>query len=98
MRGLSLSGDSMSQTRAQQITELEAELVIVKAQMTAAASGAKSFTLGDFSVATLDYSSLTARRTAIEKSLQRLYRGGRGMFIDQSYVDSNATTELHEES
>jgi len=77
-------------TRAQQITALEAELVLVKAQMAAASAGSQSFTLGDFSVSGVNYQQISGRRVAIEKSLQRLYRGGRGMPVDLSYVDSES--------
>ena len=76
-----------------QITELEAELVLVKAQMAEASAGSQSFTLGAFSVTKVHYNGLRERRTAIEKSLQRLYRGGRGFVVDasQSDVESAST-------
>lgn len=88
----------MSQTRAQQITELEAELVLVKAQMAGASASGQSFTLGDFSVSSVNYRGVSERRTQIEKSLQRLYRGGRGMVIDMSQTDPDSSNPLHEES
>ena len=81
-----------NQTRAQQITELEAELVLIKSQMATASAGSQSFTLGDLSVTAVNYNGLRDRRTAIEKSLQRLYRGGRGMPIDMSYTEYETDT------
>lgn len=72
-------------TIQEQITALEAELVLVKAQMAAASAGAQSFTLGGFSAQLVHYNALKDRRKEIEKSLQRLYRGGRGFVVDHSY-------------
>jgi hypothetical protein len=37
------------------------------------------------SVTTVNYRSLADRRREIEKSLQRLYRGGRGFVVDMSH-------------
>lgn len=79
-------------TRAEQITALEAELVLVKAQQASASAGSQSFSLGDFSQTTVNYESLAKRRTSIEKSLQRLYRGGRGIPIDLSYTEYETDT------
>jgi len=72
-------------TIAAQITALEAELVLVKAQMASASVGGQSFTLGDLSVSSVNYNGIRERRKEIEKSLQRLYRGGRGLVVDMSY-------------
>jgi hypothetical protein len=74
-----------NQTVAQKITELEAELVLVKAQQASASAGGQSFTLGDLSVFSVNYAALRDRRRDIEKSLQRLYRGGRGFVVDMSH-------------
>ncbi len=89
-------------TIAEQITALEAELVLIKAQMASASAGAKSYTLGDLSVTGQDYKELRAERTRIEKSLQRLYRGGRGFVVDMSFPpggeqgDTSNTTFVNE--
>lgn len=72
-------------TVAAQITALEAELVIIKSRMASILSGGKAFTLGDLSVTNHEYKELRSDRTRIEKSLQRLYRGGRGFVVDASY-------------
>lgn len=73
-----------NQTVAEKITELEAELALVKAQQAAASSGGQSFTVDGLSVSKVNYGALRDRRTSIEKSLQRLYRGGRGIVVDMS--------------
>ena len=73
-----------NQTIAEKITELEAELVLVKAQMAAVSSGGQSFTVDGMSVTKTGYTYLRDRRREIEKSLQRLYRGGRGFVVDMS--------------
>ena len=74
-------------TIAAQIAELEAELVLVKAQMASALTAATSYSLGDLSVSmsAANVKDCRDRRREIEKSLQRLYRGGRGIQIDMSY-------------
>jgi len=74
-----------NQTVAEKITELEAELVLVKAQQATASAGGQSFSLGDLSVSNVNYTALRDRRREIEKSLQRLYRGGRGFVVDMSH-------------
>ena len=74
-------------TIQEQITALEAELVLVKAQMAAASAGAQSVTLGSMSWSGVNYQAISTRRKEIEKSLQRLYRGGRGFVIDMSHTD-----------
>ena len=83
-------------TKAQQITALEAELVIVKAGMANGNAGISSFTLGDMSVTQGSYTAMAARRTAIEKSLQRLYRGGRGIAVDMSVNANGGGYGVHE--
>jgi hypothetical protein len=79
-----------NQTIQEKITELEAELVLIKSQMAtaSASSGVQSFTVDGMSVANTSptmYTALKDRRREIEKSLQRLYRGGRGFVVDMSY-------------
>lgn len=77
-------------TLSEQIAELEAELVLIKSQMATAQASGGSFTLGDFSVTGTSYSALRSRRVEIEKSLQRLKRGGRGIVVDLSYGGSTS--------
>ena len=76
----------------EQITELEAELVLVKAQMATASAGGQSFTVDGMSMTQVNYRGLRERRKEIEKSLQRLYRGGRGFVIDVSYPGATTAT------
>jgi len=77
-----------NQTNAERITELEAELVLVKAQQAAASAGGQSFTVDGLSVSKVNYTNLRDRRRELEKSLQRLYRGGRGFVVDLSQPSS----------
>lgn len=72
-------------TRAVQLAALEAELAAIITAMTAAQTGGQSFTLGDMSVTGTNYGALASRRTAVEKSIQRLKNGGRGIAIDLAY-------------
>ena len=74
-----------NQTVAAKITELEAELALVKAQQAGASAGGQSFTVDGQSYTAVNYNALKDRRTQIEKSLQRLYRGGRGFVVDMSH-------------
>ena len=81
--------DMANQTVSEKITELESELALIKTQMAAASasSGTQSFAVDGLSVSNTSpamYSALRDRRREIEKSLQRLYRGGRGFVVDLS--------------
>jgi len=71
-------------TRAEQITELETELTTLKAARTAALTGGSSYTLGELSVSGINSGSINDRIVQIEKSLQRLRNGGRGIMVDMS--------------
>ena len=76
-----------NQTNAQRIAELEADRVRVRTAIASAQSGGavQSFSLGDMSVNNGSaLASLRAELNQIDKSLQRLYRGGRGMQVDVS--------------
>ena len=77
----------------EQITELEAELVLVKAQLASASAAGQSFTIDGLTVSAVAYRALRDRRVELEKSLQRLYRGGRGFVVDMSHdgTDSAST-------
>lgn len=72
-------------TIAAQITELETELTAVKAAMTSILTGGQSASMDGMSSTKASYDSLKTRRVEIEKSLQRLKRGGRGIVQDLSY-------------
>jgi hypothetical protein len=78
-------------TIAERITELEAELVAVKAALTSARSGGQSFTVDGQSYSSWSMSGLRDERTRIEKSIQRLLRGGRGMPVDLSQAANGGT-------
>ena len=72
-------------TIASQITELEVELIAVKAAMTSMLTGGQSASMDGISKTNISYDALKSRRCEIEKSLQRLKRGGRGIVQDMSY-------------
>lgn len=80
-------------TIAQQITEKEAELVLVKAQMAAASAGGQSITMGPLSVGSVNYAELRKTRVQLEKDLQRLYRGGRGIVVDMSQAETETASD-----
>ena len=71
-------------TLAAQITALEAELVLVKDQMAAISAQGQSGSMDGLAVQRVSYAELRRERTRLEKKLQRLYRGGRGIVIDMS--------------
>jgi hypothetical protein len=71
-------------TKAQKLAELQAELTAIKTQQTAARSGMSSFSLGAMSVTQQRLDTLATERTRVEKSIQRLLRGGRGIVVDMS--------------
>jgi len=81
-----------NQTVDEKITELEAELALVKAQQASASAGGQSFTVDGISVSAVNYGALKDRRTQLEKSLQRLYRGGRGFVVDMSHGGATTVT------
>lgn len=72
-------------TIAAQIIELEAELVLVKAQMASCRASGQSSSIDGMSITRVQLSGLAEERTKLEKSIQRLQRGGRGVVLDMSY-------------
>ena len=78
-------------TRAEKLAELQAELTLVKAQQASASAGGQGMTMGPFSIQNVQYENLRKRRIELEKSIQRLLRGGRGIVIDMSYTDGSDT-------
>jgi hypothetical protein len=79
-------------TIAAQITDLETELTAVKSAMTSILTGGQSASMDGISKTKASYDSLKARRIEIEKSLQRLKRGGRGIIQDMSYGTGDIIT------
>ena len=71
-------------TKAAQLAELHAELTAIKAAMTSARPSSASFSVDGLQVANRNMDELRKDRTRIEKSIQRLLRGGRGIVVDMS--------------
>jgi len=71
-------------TKAEKLAELQAELVDIKAARKEASVYASFSVPGGLTAAFRNPAELSARRTQIEKSIQRLLRGGRGMPVDMS--------------
>lgn len=79
-------------TIAAQITALETERTRLETAIAAAQSGHSSFTVGGFSATRWRVQDLRSELIRVEKSLQRLYRGGRGFQIDLSYAAGDQGT------
>jgi len=77
-------------TRTEQLAELQAELIELKAARAAALSGKSSVSVDGMSVTNWRMADIRAEITRCEKSIQRLTRGGRGMPIDMSIGQPNA--------
>jgi hypothetical protein len=71
-------------TKSEQLTELQAELAVVKAALTSAMSGGKDVSIDGMRKVSWNLAELRDERARIEKSIQRLLRGGRGIVIDMS--------------
>ena len=71
-------------TNAEKLTELQTALTAIKATMTSLRSGASSFGVDGLQRTEWRLSDLRDEQTRIEKSIQRLLRGGRGMPMDMS--------------
>jgi len=83
-----------NRTVDEQVTELEAERAVLKTAITAAQTAGLSSFATDGLSATYRLAELRADLIRVEKSLQRLYRGGRGFVIDMSHPggsDSGST-------
>jgi hypothetical protein len=81
-----------NRTIAQQITILETRRTTLEAALTAATTGVNSFSVAGMSVAYSSPVQIREELTRTEKSLQRLYRGGRGMPVDMSQAASGGAT------
>jgi hypothetical protein len=73
-------------TKAEKLAELQSELTALKNAIAAGRSGGASVSIDGMSVANWSIKDLQAERTRVEKSIQRLLRGGRGIVIDMSYT------------
>lgn len=72
-------------TLSEQIADAEGELATIKAAISSfLAGGNQSVSVGGVSVTKFSYPELTGRRNELEKKLQRLYRGGRGWFVNSA--------------
>ena len=79
----------MARTLAEQITELEADRTRIRTALAASQTAASSagFSIDGISMQTgagANIKYLREELNQVEKSLQRLYRGGRGMPVDMS--------------
>lgn len=74
-----------NRTVAQQITVLEARRDALEAAITTAAAGISSSNIEGVSISRTSISAMSAELDKVLKSLQRLYRGGRGIVVDLSY-------------
>lgn len=72
-------------TKAEQLAELQAELATVKTAIASARAGVASVSIDGMSKSNWRLAELRDERTRLEKSIQRLLRGGRGIVVDMSY-------------
>ena len=82
-----------NRTIAERITELEADRTRVRTALATLQAGVQSTTVDGMTVSRFQLKDLRADLTRIEKSLQRLYRGGRGMVLDMSYGGSTTCSD-----
>ena len=73
-------------TKAEKLAELQSELASIKAAQASARSGGQSMSIDGMSKSNWNPKDLQSERTRVEKSIQRLLRGGRGIVIDMSYT------------
>jgi hypothetical protein len=79
-------------TNAEKLVELRAELVAIKAALTRTMAAGQSSSIDGMSVSRVNINYLREERTRIEKSIQRLLNGGRGIIVDMSYPASEQST------
>ena len=85
----------MAQTNAQKLAEMEAELVTVKAAISKAITGGQAASVGDKSLTRARLDLLIQERNQLERDIQRLQLGGRGLLMDMSatpYSDAAQAT------
>jgi len=73
-----------NRTIAEQITVLEARRDRLETALDAATTGTASISMDGMAKTFTRTESIRDELTRVEKSLQRLYRGGRGMPVDMS--------------
>ena len=71
-------------TKAAKLAELQAALTAVKTAISSARSGNSSISIAGMSVTKWRINDLRDEQTRLEKSIQRLLRGGRGIVVDMS--------------
>jgi len=82
-----------NRTIAEQIAILEARRDALETALTSATSGLASFSQDGMSASFSTPDKISAELTRVEKSLQRLYRGGRGFQIDLSQTSATDDTD-----
>jgi len=82
-------------TNAEQLAELQAELAAIKTALSAARSGVASVSTDGLSLSNWRLGELRDDRTRVEKSIQRLLRGGRGYQIDLSQQGTDESDVIH---
>jgi hypothetical protein len=85
-----------NRTIAQQITVLEARRDALESAITTSAGGISSSSIEGMSISRSSIATMSAELDKVLKSLQRLYRGGRGFQIDLSYNGKTDTSEINE--
>ena len=71
-------------TQNEKLEELQNELSIVKAALMKPLSGGVSVSADGISITRGTIKDLTERRNQLERSIQRIKNGGRGMSVDMS--------------
>lgn len=79
-----------NRTIAEQITVLEARRDALETALTTTTGGHQSVSMGGMSVSFSNPDAISKELIRVNKSLQRLYRGGRGIVIDMSYGNSDS--------
>ena len=81
-----------NRTIAEQIAVLEARRDKLETALDAVTTGVASTTVDGMSLSYANTNNIRHELTRCEKSLQRLYRGGRGMPVDMSQAGSIGRT------
>lgn len=83
-----------NRTIAEQIAVLEARRTALESALTAVTTGTMSISVDGMSLSRSSPDSIRSELTRCEKSLQRLYRGGRGFQIDLSQTGAADETDI----